>query len=275
MAVAKGVTVRPSTQNFRIDADFIDNLGVTITSGTFTAYVSEVQDDGTLRALDFNASPPTVCATAATVPTTATISLTNRTSGNTSRAYWSATFAGTNLTVGGVYLVEFNVPTGVTQPRPKLIQFGAVEGDMVVQTGDSFDRIGAAGAGLTGITTVGAVSGSVGGNVVGSVGSVVGAVGSVTGNVGGNVVGNVNGSVGSVTSKTGFKLASDGVDLVLPETGINLRQAISVIGSVCVGKATGVDTGSPTYKGMDNDVTRVSATAASGNRSAVTLSLPS
>lgn len=191
MAVARGITIRPSSQNFRIEADFVDNLGATLTTGTFTASVSEVQDDGTLRAIDFNGSPPTVCATAATVPTTGTISLTNRPSGNTSRAYWSATFAGTNLTKGGVYLVEFNVPSGVTQPRPKLIQFGGADGDVMpnpttgnvpvdvqtiktqavtcsagvtvlasvgtaatstAQTGDSFDRIGANGANLTGIT---------------------------------------------------------------------------------------------------------------------------
>lgn len=77
---------------------------------------------------------------------------------------------------------------------------------------------------------VASVTGSVGnvaGNVAGSVGSVVGSVGSVTGNVGGsvasvtgNVGGNVVGSVASVTAgvmvsdKTGFKLASDGLDVI-------------------------------------------------------------
>lgn len=98
------------------------------------------------------------------------------------------------------------------------------------QTGDSFARIGAAGAGLTAIDlpdqtmnitgnitgnlsgsvgsvtgAVGSVTGNVGGNVAGSVGSVTGAVGSVTGNVGGNVagsVGSVTGAVGSVTGLT-------------------------------------------------------------------------
>lgn len=56
---------------------------------------------------------------------------------------------------------------------------------------------------------VGSVTGAVG-SVSGAVGSVTGAVGSVTGDVGGNVVG----SVASVTSKTGFKLASDGLDQI-------------------------------------------------------------
>jgi len=86
-----------------------------------------------------------------------------------------------------------------------------------VQTGDSFARIGAAGAGLTAIdlpnqtmdiigNITGNLSGSVGsvtgavGSVTGAVGSVTGAVGSVTGNVGGNVVG----SVASVTAAVGI-----------------------------------------------------------------------
>lgn len=53
---------------------------------------------------------------------------------------------------------------------------------------------------------VGSVTGSVGGNVTGSVASVVGAVGSVAGNVGGNVVGSVAsvaGAVGSVAGNIG------------------------------------------------------------------------
>lgn len=49
---------------------------------------------------------------------------------------------------------------------------------------------------------VASVTGNVGGNVVGSVGSVAGAVGSVTGNVGGNVVGSVA-SVTAAVSVTG------------------------------------------------------------------------
>jgi hypothetical protein len=50
---------------------------------------------------------------------------------------------------------------------------------------------------------VASVTGNVGGNVVGSVGSVTGAVGSVTGNVGGNVTGSV-GSISGITFPTNF-----------------------------------------------------------------------
>lgn len=67
------------------------------------------------------------------------------------------------------------------------------------------------------------ITGNITGNLSGSVGSVTGAVGSVTGNVGGNVVG----SVASVTMKTGYKLASDGLDLVVPAD----PSAIPVLGT--------------------------------------------
>jgi hypothetical protein len=50
---------------------------------------------------------------------------------------------------------------------------------------------------------VASVTGDVGGNVNGSVGSVVGAVGSVTGNVGGNVTGSVGSVAGNVTGNVG------------------------------------------------------------------------
>jgi hypothetical protein len=94
-----------------------------------------------------------------------------------------------------------------------------------VQTGDSFARIGVAGAGLTNIdlpnqtmdivgNITGNLSGSVGsvtgavGSVTGAVGSVTGAVGSVTGNVGGNVVG----SVASVTAVVSADITKIGTD---------------------------------------------------------------
>jgi hypothetical protein len=52
---------------------------------------------------------------------------------------------------------------------------------------------------------VGSVTGNVGGNVVGSVGSVTGAVGSVTGNVGGNVVGSVASVTAAVATTSNVK----------------------------------------------------------------------
>lgn len=110
-----------------------------------------------------------------------------------------------------------------------------------------------------------------------AVASVSGSVGSVAGNVVGSVggsVGSVAGSVGSVTDKTGFKLASDGLDTVVIETGCNARQAISVIAAAAAGASSGVAAGSPVYKGVGVATTRISATASDGDRSSVTLSLP-
>ena len=78
-----------------------------------------------------------------------------------------------------------------------------------VQTGDSFARIGANGAGLTNITLANdfsatmktSLNAATPASVTGSVGSVTGAVGSVTG-----AVGSVTGSVGSVVGLTASNL---------------------------------------------------------------------
>lgn len=110
------------------------------------------------------------------------------------------------------------------------------DADSTAQTGDSFARIGVAGAGLTNIDlpdqtmnitgnlsgSVGSVTGSVG-SVTGAVGSVTGAVGSVTGNVGGNVVGSVASVTNIVTANTtqisGDSVAADNVEAAYDGTG--------------------------------------------------------
>jgi hypothetical protein len=65
------------------------------------------------------------------------------------------------------------------------------------------------------------------------------------------------------------------VDLVVEESGINLRQAIALIGAATCGKVSGAATSTITIKNMDGTTTRIVATVDSdGNRSAVTLSAP-
>jgi hypothetical protein len=80
-------------------------------------------------------------------------------------------------------------------------------------------------------------------------------------------------------NRSGFKLAADGVDLVVVETGVNLRQAIAVIGAAAAGKGSGLDTATATYYAMGASGTStariVATTDASGNRTATTLTLPS
>lgn len=76
-------------------------------------------------------------------------------------------------------------------------------------------------------------------------------------------------------STTGLKLAADGLDSVVIETGINARQAISIIAAANAGLASGNDTNSPVFKGINTNTTRITATTtAAGNRTAVTLSPP-
>ncbi len=64
-------------------------------------------------------------------------------------------------------------------------------------------------------------------------------------------------------------------DQVTIESGINARQALAAILATECGKASGMATNAPVFTGGGNSTTRVSATTdANGNRSAVTLSLP-
>lgn len=99
---------------------------------------------------------------------------------------------------------------GTTIPRVTLADTLTTYTGNTPQTGDSFARIGVAGAGLTNIDLPNQIFdlvGNITGNLSGSVGSVTGAVGSVTGAVGsvtGNVGGNVTGSVGSVLADVGI-----------------------------------------------------------------------
>jgi hypothetical protein len=77
-------------------------------------------------------------------------------------------------------------------------------------------------------------------------------------------------------SKSGYVLASTGLDSVVIETGCTARQALSVIAAATAGQVSGAGTGTVTIKGAGVATTRVVATTdADGNRSVVSLSLPS
>jgi hypothetical protein len=81
----------------------------------------------------------------------------------------------------------------------------------------------------------------------------------------------------SNSDKTGYSLAAAGLDSVVIETGMNARQAMSVIASASAGVLAGAATTTVTIAAAGVSATnRVTATVdSSGNRSAVTLSLPS
>jgi hypothetical protein len=76
---------------------------------------------------------------------------------------------------------------------------------------------------------------------------------------------------GTTLGYTVSALASAGLDNVVIETSLNARQAISIIAAACAG--TGGTT-SNLYKGAGVATTRISFTAAAGERSVITLSPP-
>jgi hypothetical protein len=70
-------------------------------------------------------------------------------------------------------------------------------------------------------------------------------------------------------------LAPAGVDLVVTESGLNMRQAISLDTAALCGVLSGANTATVTIKGAGVGTTRVSASVDGvGNRTAVTLSPP-
>jgi hypothetical protein len=82
-------------------------------------------------------------------------------------------------------------------------------------------------------------------------------------------------TVGTNSDKTGYALASAGLDSITVETGVNARQALSPILAASAGVLLGAGTGTIVIKGGNVAVTRITATTDNaGNRTAVVLSLP-
>jgi hypothetical protein len=83
-------------------------------------------------------------------------------------------------------------------------------------------------------------------------------------------------TVGTVNDKAGYGLAASGLDQVVIETGINARQGLSAILARSAGSISGAGTGTLVVKGANTSATRiVESVDSAGNRSSVTLSLPS
>ena len=82
-------------------------------------------------------------------------------------------------------------------------------------------------------------------------------------------------TVGVNNDKAGYLLAA-GLDAIQVEGGVNARQAISPILAACAGIVAGAGTGVVVIKGGNTSTTRITAiTDNAGNRSSVTLTLPS
>jgi hypothetical protein len=87
---------------------------------------------------------------------------------------------------------------------------------------------------------------------------------------------NINTNVQVNADKTGYSLGSSGLDAIVVETGVNARQALSPILAAAAGVLSGAGTGTVIIKGGNVNTTRIIAsTDSNGNRTSVTLSLPS
>lgn len=91
-----------------------------------------------------------------------------------------------------------------------------------------------------------------------------------------STIGTVVTSTGVVVasgSKTGYTLASTGLDAVIVETGLTAKQALQYMSAACFGVISGAGTGTVVIKaGANSGTTRITAaTDSSGNRTSVTL----
>ena len=83
-------------------------------------------------------------------------------------------------------------------------------------------------------------------------------------------------TVGTVNDKSGYALSASGLDAIQVEGGVNARQALSPILAASAGVVAGAGTGVIVIKGGNSSTTRITATTDNaGNRSSVTLTLPS
>ena len=83
-------------------------------------------------------------------------------------------------------------------------------------------------------------------------------------------------TVGTITDKSGYALSASGLDAIQIEGGVNARQALSPILAASAGTVAGAGTGVIVIKGGNSSTTRITATTDNaGNRSSVTLTLPS
>lgn len=82
-------------------------------------------------------------------------------------------------------------------------------------------------------------------------------------------------TVGANADKSGYALGASGLDAVLVEPGVNVRQALSPILAALAGVVSGAGTESIQIKGGNSATTRITAAVdALGNRTSVSLTLP-
>ncbi len=228
------------------------------------------------------------CSGGVTVPAATLASTTNITAGTITTV--TTTTTATNVTTvnglaSGVITATSIAANAITSAKIATDAIGAAQlaADAVSEIQSGLSTLTAAGvwdlatSGHTTSGTFGAAAVAAGGAGDPWSTSLPGSYGSGTA---GYIVGtNLNATVSSRStfdpSATGVKLTSAGLDLVVIESGINARQAVSLIASATAGVVGGNDTNSPVFKGINTNTTRIAATTTTaGNRTAVTLSPP-
>ncbi len=211
-------------------------------------------------------APTTTVVLSGTTVGVATTVTNQLTAAQIATGVWQDTTAGdftTSASIGKSVMNGVALGTGLT--------INAYTGN-TVQTGDSFARIGLAGAGLTNIDLPNQTM-----DIVGNItGNLSGSVGSVTGLTASNLDATVSSRLAS-GSYTTPPTANANADALLDraagvETGMTFRQAMRLISSVLLGKIANSATTTNTFRDINDSKDRVVSTVDSdGNRSAVTL----
>lgn len=85
----------------------------------------------------------------------------------------------------------------------------------------------------------------------------------------------LTGTTIDLVSRTGFKLASDGLDSITIETGLNARQALAIMSAESAGNLAGAAGSTITFTGAGVATNRITATVdTSGNRTGIVLNPP-
>lgn len=165
---------------------------------------------------------------------------------------WSNSVVGNRTITGGIIsTVSDKTGYSLTQAFPANFANLAITAGGLVTAGTVSDK---AGYSLSSTQTFN-LTGSITGNLSGSVGSVSGAVGSVTGNVGGSVASVASAvTVGTNNDKSGYSLSSAGVQAIWD----TLTSALTTVGSIGKRLADNLDatiSSRSTYAGADTSGT--------------------
>lgn len=133
----RGVDVRQSGDRIIFRASLKDSSNAILSTGTTSLYIFELQSDGSLKSYDFNDN-----TFKSTALTTANIGMTHQTGNNAtySTGIWTyALTTVTGFTRGNVYFAQV-VNTGATPAaQEREFQYGAGEGDMIVDVNGRVD----------------------------------------------------------------------------------------------------------------------------------------